>query len=485
MNTIASAMIGMDKVTTRPWEKGIILLFSFSYIVLISILNLTQLSFKGLSILAPLITLTIALTTIILYFSRQGGWFHPLVFIAIWWGWIRGILPKTDIYINGLAFHRISSLAFNENLNLIVTESLVLTTVGYIALALGYIAIKPKRFFRIEARRPKKLNVKLIIVLGISAVALGVMAISAGGVGKLLLQRGLASTDRVIEELGGHYQLLIGLATIATTVYFTITEKPKPTLFFLTCFCTALGLNFLATGSRGGVIVPILIALSIWIIKNQRIPYRAVIIAATLGISTLGILGEMRQSTRGLEQASQISVNTSLTEGFAQGISAISSRSSESDGLLAILARVPHDVDYLYGQSYLSVPAIPIPRSLWPNKPEAGGKLVATQIFENPLTAIPPGPIGEAYWNFSYIGVFAIMFCFGIFLKYLYTSVLHNTSAPITLAIYVYTIFILQPSSPQIYAWVHTLASVILIYIFFVGFPKIRKRAIISTKPIR
>lgn len=66
--------------------------------------------------------------------------------------------------------------------------------------------------------------------------------------------------------------------------------------------------------------------------------------------------------------------------------------------------------DFYYGQPYLGLIALPVPRALWPEKPT-----VTAWIFEISTKSRPMGEngmivtlLGEAYANFGYFGVFAI-----------------------------------------------------------------------------
>lgn len=80
-----------------------------------------------------------------------------------------------------------------------------------------------------------------------------------------------------------------------------------------------------------------------------------------------------------------------------------------------ILNAVPQSVPFQHGSTFTTVLYAPIPRSIWPEKPEINvGRLIATDVYGvgyHLRTGIPPGLIGEFYLNFGYPGVvFAALF---------------------------------------------------------------------------
>jgi hypothetical protein len=65
---------------------------------------------------------------------------------------------------------------------------------------------------------------------------------------------------------------------------------------------------------------------------------------------------------------------------------------------------VPAEIPYLHGDSYLQVFVLPIPRALWPTKPNDDITAVITRFDpDNSGFAFPA--FGEAYANFGFIGV--------------------------------------------------------------------------------
>lgn len=96
--------------------------------------------------------------------------------------------------------------------------------------------------------------------------------------------------------------------------------------------------------------------------------------------------------------------------------------------LIAVtMDRVPRRFDYAYGETIgISVAAAFIPRILWPDKPEAGGRYNLKRFWGYDLVGYSTniGPIGEAYANFGRTGGIIFMFFYGLFFNGLLTYLL-------------------------------------------------------------
>jgi hypothetical protein len=73
--------------------------------------------------------------------------------------------------------------------------------------------------------------------------------------------------------------------------------------------------------------------------------------------------------------------------------------------------------------------------------------LVGETFFNSP-SGTPPGPIGEAYWNFHIPGVIIVFFVFGIFHRWLAQCFVTYHSYPAAILIYLTILFTLDPSTP-------------------------------------
>ncbi|WP_036829988.1 hypothetical protein, partial [Photobacterium sanctipauli] len=94
-----------------------------------------------------------------------------------------------------------------------------------------------------------------------------------------------------------------------------------------------------------------------------------------------------------------------------------------------------------YGETYINWLFAPIPRSIYPNKPQGVGKLNAVENYSRDDTAIPPGVVGESYWNFGVFGVIIVGLFWGVFLKILWSY--HQSKKKDTFSglLYILTLF--------------------------------------------
>ena len=72
----------------------------------------------------------------------------------------------------------------------------------------------------------------------------------------------------------------------------------------------------------------------------------------------------------------------------------------------------PDSHPYLKGQSYYRLLFVPIPRAIWPGKPQNTNRVFARVLdpdLERRNVTIPPGIVGDLYINFGPVGVFGMM----------------------------------------------------------------------------
>ena len=139
-----------------------------------------------------------------------------------------------------------------------------------------------------------------------------------------------------------------------------------------------LVVKFITTGGRGAVVYAVIYLLLVFMIREQKIAPTKILVALMVGFILMGVLGEIRQSTweGDLGKSKE---ETSIGASFQKGLTEISERSWRSFGSLPILARVPNDVGFLYGSSYVALFSLPIPRGFWPEKPKLHDVFAALQ----------------------------------------------------------------------------------------------------------
>jgi oligosaccharide repeat unit polymerase len=388
-------------------------------------------------------------------------------------------MPRLAVYANGLSFHRAVPAATGFELNAVVAETLLLTAIGILAMYLGFLAVGRLPAPRLNFRPPRRVAIKTSLVAATALLALLVLIDKAGGLGSLMLQRGLAAEEQIFTEPSARiFRYLVGILTPACLVWFALDRDAWRNPLWIGFFGFALAIGFIATGSRSGIAVPVLIAGAIWMLQNRRVPYSAIVLGAVFTVVVLGVGGAFREASRGAGSLHDVDVDTRVFEAAKRGVEVIVSYGTARDGTYGILASVPEEEGFLWGESYLAIPFAPVPSAILPfPKPPAGGKLNAVRIHGIDSGAVPPGYIGEAYWNFGIVGVIIVMLIFGIGLKWICQLYVTNCGRGWVIAIYVTSLFSLQPSSPAIYEFLHSVIPMAVFVFVFCGPPKRLRRS--------
>lgn len=103
-------------------------------------------------------------------------------------------------------------------------------------------------------------------------------------------------------------------------------------------------------------------------------------------------------------------------------------RANQGFNVSLVMKRIPELKPHDKGSALsLSLASAVVPRVLWPDKPEAGGKFnmyyYAGWRLRNLSTNI--GPLGEAYGAFGVTGGIIFMFVLGLFIRWVYARVFH------------------------------------------------------------
>lgn len=412
----------------------------------------------------------------------QPSLFHPIVFYVFWHGF-RGLIEgKFALTVSGLPYHLALTGHTKSDLDQLIIEAFLLESISFLCLYLGYSLFTGYSSFHLPNPTPSTIGCKAFFWLLISAFGLYIIAVHAGGILSLFLQRGLPSDLRISSELGGQWNYLAGIGTIIPLVWLASAPNAIKRSSFWLLVIAVLMIKFAATGSRGGTIGPLIMLGTIWILQHRKVPYKIIILGAFLAMTIVGFLGEFRSATQKIQikDFESIKIETTFSNWLDSFFGEVQENEGIKNGQLAVLGKVPEEVPYLYGESYWSIPFLFIPNVLLPfEKPDAAGKLNAERIFKQPLTAIPPGPVGEAFWNFSYPGVIFLFFFYGAFLRIISNLFYKNPDNSLLLFVYVLVLFVFSPTTPAIYEFFQLLIPGLLIWFSFhikSGFPKIKFR---------
>ena len=127
--------------------------------------------------------------------------------------------------------------------------------------------------------------------------------------------------------------------------------------------------------------------------------------------------------------------------------------------------QVPSDVDHLYGAGYVKWFNLFIPRLIWKDKPR--GIDVDTGVtFFNATWGMPPGDIGQAYWEFNIPGVIVVFFLLGVAYRYFYNSLKGGEITYASLAVYLVGVFYLGADQNSFRLMVVFFVPMVLVFVF-------------------
>jgi hypothetical protein len=170
------------------------------------------------------------------------------------------------------------------------------------------------------------------------------------------------------------------------------------------------------------VLLLIVRALLIWACLRSEPRLRYVLALLLVGFVIIGSMLAVRR-----EQTSLAGFRSHLGIGEMLEVTVGSRHFLDLTKTAHVLDAVPERVPYQYGRTMLTWLLAPVPRVLWPDKPDIGvGRSLGVPVFLRRLGTggVPPGIIGELYLNFGFAGVFIGMLVIGLVLRSLRETLL-------------------------------------------------------------
>ena len=110
--------------------------------------------------------------------------------------------------------------------------------------------------------------------------------------------------------------------------------------------------------------------------------------------------------------------------------------------LILIVEEYPRTYHYLFGETLLNPWVNFIPRSIWPEKPEAFGVIIGRQFYpEANGTSIAPSFLGELWANFGYFGVVTGSLISGIITNHIDCNLSHGRLRKLAPGVYLPFLF--------------------------------------------
>ena len=336
----------------------------------------------------------------------------------------------------------------------ILLPALVIILVGLVALVLGYlfpikVQLKSLPFVSRDVWRANRLTILGIIVLILAGAAAVDYArrisfwspLSGGIFSKRFVE--LQDARWKYATLGYHKWLtdLSSLLFLFMVAWFA--ERKESLLsvrgviligsLVIPVFCGVM------LSSRSTMLYPIVLGTLAWHLLRRRIPLRSAVVLLLTGVVLWAGLGVWRAASQGK------SIQWDFTGRHSLGGALSWNRNWMGVAKTAhIVKQIPDNIPYEFGRTFALPVVAPIPRNLWRGKPIVRvGKIIGPLIygFQGRRTGVPPGMLGEYYWNFGLPGVITGMFLMGVVLRFLYTN-LGPGAAPNKSAIVLYILLV-------------------------------------------
>jgi hypothetical protein len=406
----------------------------------------------SLSIFALLLSLPI------LFYHRSFGWFHPIVFTALME--IATLVSKLGMYINGLSSHAALPALDAVRLNELVAFELGLMALAFVSYLVGFHLIRGVSFPVVPFPKPERVRLATMCFVGFSAIAFLAYIQTKGGLGAHINDW----SHRSVHMDGEGFWVPMTHAGAVACLYWLASDRNvlRSPVFWM-CAIPALWINFFTSGGRSHMIFFAFYGAMIVMLRMRKVYFSQILVILGVALILVGILGNLRRSTyKGEVNWSTITEFNPFEAATGDATSEIARRSSSISAPLAILERVPREVPHLGGNSYLALLAFPIPQALWPGKPQGIDRLTGETFFGYTV-GMPPGILGEAYWNFNIPGVIGAFLLFGLFHRFLMLFYLRNGDRPAAIVLYLVLVCILRGGTSTIPNLINILLPLALI----------------------
>jgi oligosaccharide repeat unit polymerase len=270
----------------------------------------------------------------------------------------------------------------------------------------------------------------------------------------------------------GHFRVIAQIGLLVGLVWFAIDKKALKNPLYWPIFIFAFGHGFIMSGSRSSIFVALIQFGLIWMMHHQKLPTGYSLLLGFLVLVSIGPLGELRRMGRTDEK---IDIEKILSNSIAEQIKSTEEEiSARSSGFTAVVKKGISDEGLLWGRTYLGAIFFWVPRAIWPDKPRGAGAYTGTLLYRNNDLednsaggeggGIPPGPVGEAYWNFHIPGVIIMFLLFGASLRYFLNLLITNKSNKFVWVLYILVITRLDPSTISLVTFSQLAASLLLIW---------------------
>ena len=292
---------------------------------------------------------------------------------------------------------------------------LVLTCLLFMALTYAFIPAKKSLTiehlvkFRFDE---KKVRIFAYLSLAVSLVCIFAYVRLTGGFSMLNLSKKRTLIESVnLAESHRTWQSLRLIASVSMIAHLLIlidairsigVDRIRKFGLAIVLFLAAVFIPFYAS-SRGIVFMYGIFSLATGFYVKQSFSTRNLFFVGIAAVFVFQVMTILRVSDD--MSVSEAIRDTSLTPKILDRL-VLNRNDLELAKSAHIMNAIPDHLSLQYGQTIAAWFVAPIPREIWNDKPMvSSGPIIGTVIYKNKISGVPPGFVGEMFWNFHILGV--------------------------------------------------------------------------------
>lgn len=410
----------------------------------------------------------------------QVGWLHPLVMpllVADAMEIIKApllLIAPLLVWIEPLSQFSANEMLVGwgrETVYKVMLKTEALTLLSQLSLYAGYLLFK-WRPLKLTAAVPRRISTRLTVIFTVMFIAFAIFLQIRGGLNAHIASFGMGR-HKQLGELG--YIIGVFRATpILLVVWYSLDRGAvRRPLFYAMTMLVCL-MQFVATGTRSGVIFPLIALALVHLWHTRKIPVMAIVVVGLITPLVIGVLGQIRFSTwQGAGTVDYSAVTNFDIQKTLETTATNVEYRFYTNPQLPTIAKVPDQIGLLWGKSYIGALFFFVPRALWETKPRGIGAYAVSDVMEAGRgmegfyqgAGASPGSVAEAYWNFHIAGVVGVYLLFGGFLRWVSLSFMVNGHNPAAVPLFITTILnFSQPGSSSFSPYVQLIVVILAAY---------------------
>lgn len=357
---------------------------------------------------------------------------HPMLWVSL--PVLVGISLKSSVLLLGSPDSGTAALLRGHPLGDTLGVALPFVAVYLVALLAGFTATRHTGGARAPAQPVPRAAMRLAVLVGafIAVLAVAFYIISVGGLSVETLSRKRTSVVGGVATSGAVFLRLASASAAIGLVFFSHQvadneRRARRTDFVAAgiCLLAPVAMGFMGS-NRSELLTTAILLLLVGLASGLSVrPRHALIVIAASAVVFVG-MGSLRclAQTAAIRECGPMD----QLEGAFLSTESWLSLTKTAD----IVRYVPERVEYQNGATFVSALVAPVPRGLWPDKPDVRAEdIISVPILGlDPLrsTGAPPGAVGEFYLNFGALGVVTGGLLQGALLGWTWRRFLHTQS---------------------------------------------------------